>query len=180
MQDLKKQLNQDSDHYCTPMGGCGSYGAPLKITNARSGYTIFGKGTTSYRWKNVSQEVEVYRILQKIQGLAVPVFLGATGMAQTYHLHGVGGIQYILLMGWEGEKIRSVGAGPDLSREIMRSKEQIKLCGVVHLDLRFEIMLWNRELGRVLIIDFHLCKIIPRPRKTLSRKRKASTLNREY
>ncbi|KAL1991397.1 hypothetical protein VTN49DRAFT_5389 [Thermomyces lanuginosus] len=180
VQALKRQLDQDPEHYCTPMGGRGSYVAPFKITCARYGYTIFGKGTTSYRWKNVSQEVEVYRILQKIQGLAVPVFLGATGMAQTYHLHGVGGIQYILLMGWEGEKIRSVGAGPDLSREIMRSKEQIKLCGVVHLDLRFENMLWNRELGRVLIIDFHLCKIIPRPRKTLSRKRKASTLNREY
>ncbi|KAL1992334.1 hypothetical protein VTN49DRAFT_4366 [Thermomyces lanuginosus] len=180
VQAIKRQLDQDPEHYCTPMGGCGSYGAPFKITCARYGYTIFGKGTTSYRWKDVSQEVDVYRILQKVQGSAVPVFLGAIDMAQTYHLHGVGGIQYMLLMGWAGEKIRSVGANPDLSREIMRSKEQIKLCGVVHLDLRLENMLWNQELGRVLIIDFHLCKIIPRPRKTLGRKRKASPLDREY
>ncbi|KAL1959042.1 hypothetical protein VTO42DRAFT_3283 [Malbranchea cinnamomea] len=180
VQALKRQLDQDPEHYCTHMGGCGSYGAPFKITCARYGYTIFGKGTTSYRWKDVSQEIEVYGILRKVQGSAVPVFLGAIGMAQTYYLHGIGDIQYMLLMGWAGEKIRSVGPDPDLSREIMRSKEQIKLCGVVHLDLRFENMLWNRELGRVLIIDFHLCKIIPRSRKTLGRKRKASPLDRDY
>ncbi|KAL1973217.1 hypothetical protein VTN31DRAFT_5852 [Thermomyces dupontii] len=180
VQDLKRQLDQDPDHYCTPLGGCGSYGAPFKITCARYGYTIFGKGTTSYRWKDVSQEAEIYRILQKVQGSAVPVFLGAIGMAQTYYLHGVGEIQYMLLMGWAGEKIHSVGAGSDLSGEIMRSKEQIKLCGVVHLDLSFENMLWNRELGRVLIIDFHLCKIVRRSRKTLGRKRKASPLDRGY
>ena len=76
MQDLKKQLNQDSDHYCTPMGGCGSYGAPLKITNARSGYTIFGKGTTSYRWKDVSQEAEIYSIPGKSRNRRILCSLG--------------------------------------------------------------------------------------------------------
>lgn len=44
---LKKQLDQDLDHNCTPFGTCGFYGAPFKTTCAEYGYTVVGKGTTS-------------------------------------------------------------------------------------------------------------------------------------
>ncbi|KAL1977395.1 hypothetical protein VTN31DRAFT_254 [Thermomyces dupontii] len=162
VQMLKRQLDHDLDHYCTPMSGCGSYGAPFKITCATYGYTIVGKGTTSGLWEEVSREAEIYRVLRKVQGSAVPVFLGAIDMDQTYFLHGAGRIQHMLLMGWGGEKINSVDANSQLSQEISRSKNQLRLCGVVHYDLRLDNMLWNEELGRVLIIDFHLCRIDPR------------------
>ncbi|KAL1995015.1 hypothetical protein VTN49DRAFT_1202 [Thermomyces lanuginosus] len=163
VQLLKQQLDRDPEHYCTPMGGCGSYGAPFKITCATYGYTVVGKGTTSFLWKQVSREAEIYRILQKVQGSAVPVFLGAIDMALTYFLHGAGSIRHMLLMGWGGEKFASVDDNPMLSREISRSKDELRLCGVVHEDLRLGNMLWNEELGRVLIIDFHRCRIDPQP-----------------
>ncbi|KAL1976106.1 hypothetical protein VTN31DRAFT_2388 [Thermomyces dupontii] len=163
VQMLKRQLDRDPDHGCTPVGRCGSYGAPFRITCATYGYTVIGKGTTSCLWREVSREAEIYRILQKVQGLAVPVFLGAIGLAQIYFLHGAGRIQHMLLMGWAGEKIRSVEAGSTLSGEISRSRKQLRLCGVVHEDLRLDNMLWNEELGRVLIIDFHRCRIDRRP-----------------
>ncbi|OKL61816.1 hypothetical protein UA08_03028 [Talaromyces atroroseus] len=102
VQLLKEQLDQDLDHNCTPFGDCGSYGAPFKITCAKYGYTLIGKGTTSRLWKEVSREVEIYRILRKAQGSAVPVFIGAIDLKMVYFLHGAGEIQHMLLMAWGG------------------------------------------------------------------------------
>ncbi|GIK07190.1 hypothetical protein Aspvir_002846 [Aspergillus viridinutans] len=155
VQLLKDQLNQDLDHNCTPFGVCGSYGAPFKITCAAYGYTLVGKGTTDKLWKEVSREAEVYQVLRKVQGLAVPVFLGAIDLNMIYFLHGAGEIRHMLLMAWGGGEIRE---GERLT-EISRSKALIRKLGVVHGDLRLQNMLWNDELGRVLIIDFHRSEI---------------------
>ncbi|KAK9372554.1 uncharacterized protein V1513DRAFT_427493, partial [Lipomyces chichibuensis] len=69
---LKEQLDRDLDHYCTPCGQPGAFGAPFKISLMPSGYTVIGKGATDRSWKAVSREVEVYQVLQKVQGSAVP------------------------------------------------------------------------------------------------------------
>jgi hypothetical protein len=98
VQLLKRQLDQDLDHYCTPFGVRGSYGAPFKITCAAYGYTVVGKGTTSRLWKEVSREAKIYQILRKAQGSAVPVFLGAIDLELIYFLHGAGEIRHMLLM----------------------------------------------------------------------------------
>ena len=88
---------------CIPLGGCGSYGAPFKLTDAMYGYTVVGKGTTSRLWKVVSREAQVYQILRKAQGSAVPVCLGTMDLAKIYFLHGAGPICHMLVMGWGGE-----------------------------------------------------------------------------
>ncbi|KAK9342009.1 hypothetical protein V1522DRAFT_439075 [Lipomyces starkeyi] len=72
----ERLLDEDLDHNCTPFGACGAYGAPFKVTCVPYGYTVVGKGTTFGLWNEVSREVDVYRILQRAQGSAVPVFLG--------------------------------------------------------------------------------------------------------
>uniref|UniRef100_A0A093UQK4 Putative mitochondrial chaperone BCS1-B n=1 Tax=Talaromyces marneffei PM1 TaxID=1077442 RepID=A0A093UQK4_TALMA len=161
---LKEQLGRDLDHNCTPIGACGtcgSSGAPFKITSAEYGYTVVGKGTTSRRWKKVSREVEIYRILRKAQGSAVPVFIGAIDLKRSYFLHGAGEIKHMLLMSWGGQMIGLKESA--LPHEISRSMRQIRKLGVVHEDLRNENMLWNDELGRVFIIDFHQSRIDCRP-----------------
>lgn len=155
VQLLKDQLDQDLDHNCTPFGDCGSYGAPFKITCAAYGYTLVGKGTTSKLWKEVSREAEVYQVLRKVQGLAVPVFLGAIDLNMIYFRHGAGEIRHMLLMAWGGTEM---GPGEKLN-EISKSMALIRELGVVHGDLRFQNMLWNDELGRVMIIDFHRSEI---------------------
>ncbi|KAH1548459.1 hypothetical protein KXX57_001745, partial [Aspergillus fumigatus] len=160
---LKAQLDQDLDHNCTPIGHCGSYGAPFKITCATFGYTIVGKGTTSKRWKKVSREAEVYRVLQRAQGSAVPVFLGAINLAQVYFLHAAGEIRHMLLMGWGGESVEHITLDKTIQRAISRSVREIRSLGVSHQDLRPENILWNAELKRALIIDFHRCTLDPRP-----------------
>lgn len=160
---LKGQLDQDLDHNCSPIGPCGSYGAPFKITCATFGYTVVGKGTTSRLWGEVSREAEVYRVLQRGQGSAVPVFLGAINLARIYFLHGAGKIRHMLLMGWGGISVSNMTLDKTIQRAISRSVKEIRSLGICHQDLRPENILWNAELRRALIIDFHRSTLDCRP-----------------
>ncbi|KAL4960553.1 uncharacterized protein BDV14DRAFT_182241 [Aspergillus stella-maris] len=154
---LKVQLDENIDH-CTPLERRGGYGALFKLTCAIHGYTIVGKGTTSGLWREVSREAQVYQTLKKAQGSAVPVFLGAVNLAKVYFLHGFGEIRHMLLMGWGGTSIAVMEPAPWLAREVRKSTKEIMALGVIHKDLRSDNILWNQELGRALIIDFHKCQ----------------------
>jgi hypothetical protein len=160
---LKQQMDENIDR-CIPFGRCGSYGAPFKLTSFPHGYTVVGKGTTSGLWeKVVSHEAEIYHILQKAQGSAIPVFLGKMDLAKIYFLHGAGQIRHMLVMGWAGESTAKLEQTAELRREIKRSNKEIRVLGVRHLDLRPDNILWNTELGRALIIDFHRSELDSRP-----------------
>ncbi|KAF7589586.1 hypothetical protein BBP40_004046 [Aspergillus hancockii] len=171
VQQIKQQLDKNLDRNCTPMGACGASGAPFKITCTAYGYTVVGKGTTSYLWNEVKREADIYRILWRAQGSAVPVFLGAIDLAQIYFLHGAGQICHMLLMAWGGEPISKTGHIEAIRHEISRSQKKIRSLGVLHQDLRPDNLLWNAELGRVLIIDFHRSELDTRPAKKRMRLR---------
>ncbi|KAL4924650.1 uncharacterized protein BDV17DRAFT_208325 [Aspergillus undulatus] len=159
---LKAQLDENIDR-CIPFGNCGAYGAPFKLTCATYGYTVIGKGTTSGLWEDVSREAQVYQLLRKAQASAVPVFLGTIDLAKTYFLHGAGAIRHMLVMGWGGESIALMELAPWLRQEIHRSNKEIKALGIIHEDLRRDNILWNKELGRALIIDFHRSALRSQP-----------------
>lgn len=171
VQQLNQQLNKDLDHHCTPFGDCGAWtsGAPFKIVCAQYGYTIVGKGSTDRLWKEVSDEAMIYRILRKAQGSAVPVFLGTIDLAMTYFLHGAGEIRHMLLMAWGGETIGGSELPANLDLEFRRSRKEIRSLGVVHSDLNVGNLLWNSELKRILIIDFHDVVLNPGLKKRQSR-----------
>jgi hypothetical protein len=155
-------MDEDIDR-CIPFGSCGSYGAPFKLTCSIHGYTVVGKGTTSVLWRKfVSHEAEIYQILRRAQGSAVPVFLGKIDLAKIYFRCG-GEIRHMLVMGWAGESIAKLEHTSDLHKEIRRSNKEIRALGVRHLDLRLDNILWNAELGRALIIDFHRSELDRRP-----------------
>lgn len=161
VQLIKQQLDEDIDD-CTPMGRCGASGAPFKITSAKYGYTIVGKGTTSYLWKKVSREADIYRILSRLQGLVVPVFLGTIDLAKIYFLSGAGEIQHMLLMAWAGKPISQAEAtSPKISTSTSKSINEIRALGISHQDLRMDNFLWNDELQRALVIDFD-CSVLDR------------------
>lgn len=69
----------------------------------------------------------------------------------------------MLLMGWGGESVGHNTLDKAIQRAIYRSVKEIRSFGVVHQDLCPENILWNAELKRALIIDFHLCTLDCRP-----------------
>ncbi|TQB67815.1 hypothetical protein MPDQ_004699 [Monascus purpureus] len=164
-QQLKQQLDENIDRDCTPLGGCGASGVPFKVTCTAYGYTMVGKGTTSRRWDEVKREEDVYRVLDQAQGSAVPVFLGPIDLAKSYFVHGAGEICHMLIMAWGGEPIHKMKRDKTITREIARPEKEICSLGVLHQDLRSDNILWNAELGRALIIDFHCSKLNYRPMK---------------
>lgn len=84
-------------------------------------------------------------------------------MAQIYFLHGAGEIRHMLLMGWGGESVGHIKHDEAVQRAISKSKRKIRRCGVIHEDFRSENILWNVELKRALVIDFHRCTLDHRP-----------------
>ncbi|RAH52054.1 hypothetical protein BO85DRAFT_464313 [Aspergillus piperis CBS 112811] len=131
-----------------PMGGCGLSGAPFKLTCVRYGYTIVGKGTTCYLWPQ----------LNPVQGSAVPVYIGKIDLRRMYFLLGAGPIRHMLLMGWGGESIDEVEVDSHILRQsVTESAKDIQSLGVQHQDLGSGNILWNSELSRAMIIDFHMC-----------------------
>jgi len=171
---LNKQLNEDIDHNCTPFGDCGSFGAPFKVVCARYGYTLLGKGTTTHLWKDVKREAVAYQILRKAQGSAVPVFLGTIDLAMSYFLHGAGAIRHMLLMAWGGCCISDLEPSIETQNEAQRSKNEILSLGVIHKDLCDKNLLWNAELRRVLVIDFHDVALQHGPKTNLAGSKRRS------
>ncbi|KAJ5200494.1 hypothetical protein N7491_008700 [Penicillium cf. griseofulvum] len=77
--------------------------------------------------------------------------------------------RHMLVMGWGDERTTPMGLTPILLQEIHKSTGEIKALGVIHKDLRRDNILWNEELGRALIIEFHRSTLESRP--TLQRPR---------
>ncbi|CAG8106615.1 unnamed protein product [Penicillium salamii] len=69
----------------------------------------------------------------------------------------------MLLMGWGGESTISMELTPILLKEIHKSNKEIKSLGIIHDDLRLDNVLWNKELERALIIDFHRSTLQSQP-----------------
>ena len=164
---LKEQLDEDLDSNCTPFGQFGQAGAPFKVTCNVYGYTVVGKGVTSGWWAEVAREAQFYRILRKAQASATPVFLGTVDLAEVYFIHDkeeIREIRHMLIMGWGGEHPTPTEMDLDVIRQqISRSRREIERLGVIHQDLRRENILWNAELDRILIIDFHRSKLASQP-----------------
>ncbi|PWY92403.1 hypothetical protein BO70DRAFT_348783 [Aspergillus heteromorphus CBS 117.55] len=106
LKQVKQQLDENIDHGCAPIGHC-----PFKITCATYGYTVVGKGTTRPLWHQVSREAEIYRVFSRVQGSAVPVFLGKLDLDKFYFVHGAGETRHMLLMAW-GDESYSLDSSP--------------------------------------------------------------------
>lgn len=162
---IRRQLSEDLDADCTPVGLRGSRGVLFKVRLASHGYTVAAKCTTIDFVAHMRHEAAIYERLRPIQGTHVPVHLGNVDLVHPYFYEGIAEIIHMMFLSFGGSLIsRHINANnrSDLTQQVERSIQAIHQLGVLHRDAMPRNMLWNAEVGRVIMIDFERAEI-PKP-----------------
>ena len=165
---VNRQLDRTLDRNCEPLGQRGARGALFRIRLTSHGYVFVAKGTIRAFVSNLRHEGRVYRHLEHLQGAAVPVYLGNIDLAKPYHLDVEVRIVHMLLMSWGGdvaESYETVKTRPSFQAELRRTVAEVTLAGINQADLRPPNVLWNRELDRLMLIDFERAMFLNRDRR---------------
>ncbi|EWZ48997.1 hypothetical protein FOZG_04461 [Fusarium oxysporum Fo47] len=187
---LREQLKRSLDEGITRLRQGGSRGVLFKITLLAYGYTFLGKGTVRAFISDLTHEAVVYDRLSPLQGRNVPVFLGAIDLRSInkvyYYFHRVY-VVHMTLLSWDGDGLidawKSGDAPKNLQNMAIASLRAMHQEGVVHRDGRLENMLFNREVNRVMMIDFERASLVQPPSLPLAQlvpnKRKQRSEERE-
>ena len=158
---IQEQLGRNVTRGCMPLDNkIGARGALFRLVLKPYGYTFVGKGTVSPYIPDLLHEARVYDRLESLQGLVVPVYLGNIDLLNYYFLDSGVYIVHMMLMSWGGEEADEVGV-PNVEEEAKRSFAEVCRQGIIHGDERETNMLWNEERQRVMVVDFHLARILP-------------------
>lgn len=175
LQLLGKQLARSLDEGMIRLGKEGSRGVLFQLTLLKYGYTFVSKGTVAAFVEDLEHEATVYKRLHKLQGISVPVFLGAIDLrdlGRTYYYDLRVYIVHLSFLSWGGDSLDSAGTlcamDKSLEAEVVRSLRELHMEGVVHLDVRKANALLNPETGRVMIIDFERASILEQMRRPLA------------
>ncbi|KAL5866430.1 hypothetical protein ACKVWC_011454 [Pyricularia oryzae] len=172
---LFKQLKRTLDDGITPLGYGGARGVLFKVCLVEYGYTFVGKGTVQAFVKDLEHEAAVYTRLQPIQGVYVPVFLGAIDlrlMNRVYYYDHRVYVIHMTFLSWGGcnldvTGIASGGEG-ELEGKAILSLRAMHQLGVAHKDVRGANMLFNAETEGVMMIDFERALLLEPPRPPLA------------
>jgi hypothetical protein len=172
---LWKQLKQSLDDGIRPLGEGGARGVLFQVTLLAHGYTFVSKGTVRAFIKDLEHEAAVYERLKPIQGVHVPVFLGAVdlrSMNKTYYYDHRVYVVHMSFLSWGGCSIDRAQRIGDMDRsledEAIRSLGAMHREGVVHKDVRLANMLFNPETSGVMVIDFERALLLNPPRRPLA------------
>ncbi|TVY90595.1 hypothetical protein LAWI1_G003827 [Lachnellula willkommii] len=162
---MLRQLTQDPDNGCEPLGKQGACGALFRLTLESYGYTFVAKGTVMAFKAKLKHESLIYRHLDKVQGELIPVYLGNISLVRPYFLDVGVRIIHMLFMSWAGEqagKDLMLVIGRDLAAETSAVITKMLDCGVEHRDIRPPNVLWNPEGRKVMVVDFERSEILKR------------------
>ncbi|KNB19274.1 hypothetical protein FOXG_16420 [Fusarium oxysporum f. sp. lycopersici 4287] len=169
------QLKQSLDDGIRPLGEGGARGVLFQVTLLVHGYTFVSKGTVRAFIKDLEHEAAVYERLKPIQGVHVPVFLGAIdlgSMNKTYYYDHRVYVVHMTFLSWGGCSIDRAQRIGDMDRPLedkaIRSLRAMHREGVVHKDVRLANMLFNPETNRVTVIDFERALLLKPPRRPLA------------
>jgi hypothetical protein len=160
---MLRQLAENPDNGCEPLGKQGARGALFRLTLESYGYTFVAKGTVTAFKAKLKHEGLVYRHLDEVQGELIPVYLGNISLVRPYFLDIGVRIVHMLLMSWAGEQAREdlmLAMGQDLAVETSGAVTQMLGYGVEHRDVRPPNVLWNPETRNVVLIDFERSEIL--------------------
>ncbi|KAG9228078.1 hypothetical protein BJ875DRAFT_390182, partial [Amylocarpus encephaloides] len=160
---MLRQLAENPDNGCKPLGKQGARGALFRLTLERYGYTFVAKGTVTAFEVKLKHEGLVYRHLDEVQGDLIPVYLGNISLLCPYFLDFGVRIVHMLLMSWAGEQARTdlmIAMGRDLTAETTRAVAKLLNYRVEHRDVRPPNVLWNPETKNVMLVDFERSAIL--------------------
>lgn len=83
---MLRQLAEDPDNGCEPLGKQGARGALFRLTLGPYGYTFIAKGTVMTFKAKLKHEGLVYRHLDEVQGELIPVYLESISLSRPYFL----------------------------------------------------------------------------------------------
>jgi hypothetical protein len=158
-----RQLAENPDNGCEPLGKQGTRGALFRLTLESYGYTFVAKGTVMAFEAKLKHEGLVYQHLDKVQGELIPVYLGNISLVRPYFLDVGVRIVHMLLLSWAGEQARQdllLAMGRDWAAEASRAVTKMLDCGVEHRDVRPPNVLWNTEIRNVVLVDFERSEIL--------------------
>jgi len=160
---LRQQLSKDLDTNCKPAGLPGACGVLFRIRLKSYGYTVAAKATPVDFVHRLKREAIVYERLRSIQGSHVPVFLGNIDLETPYFYEGIAELVHMMFLSFGGKRISqhlTSENGPFVAQQINRAAQAIHNLGVLHKDLMPRNILWNKETGRVMVIDFDRAEIV--------------------
>jgi hypothetical protein len=155
---LRNPLGKDLDNDCQDMEAQGSCGALFRVTLRRYRYTLVAKGVTATVVPDVMRDSQIYRRLEPLQGICVPVCLGNIDLVDPYCYSLDVEIVHMMFLAWAGEPVKS-SEGEKKCEEVIRSLEEFHHAGVLHEDVRRPNVLWNDEVKRAMLIDFEQSRV---------------------
>lgn len=125
--------------------------------------------------KDLEHEATVYERLKPIQGLHVPVFLGAIDLRSMNKIYYYDHRVYVVHMtfcscggGSVAEALSTGDMAKSFEKKAIRSLQAIHQEGVVHKDIRLANILFNREINGIIMIDFERASLLKPPRPLLT------------
>ncbi|KAI1322665.1 hypothetical protein F5Y16DRAFT_30526 [Xylariaceae sp. FL0255] len=172
---LSRQLKCTLDYGITSLDITGARGALFRVTLLAYGYTLISKGTVQAFVPDLEHEARVYERLKGVQGVHVPVFLGAIdlrSLGRTYYYDFRIDIVHLCFMSWGGLSLtdgRNLdGNMSNLQPMAIEAMTAIHRQRVLHKDARYENILFNPQTGRVMLIDFERSQLLDTPRPMLA------------
>lgn len=160
---MLRQLAENPDNGCEPLGKQGARGALFRLNLDSYGYSFVAKGTVTAFKAKLKHEGLVYRHLDEVQGELIPVYLGNISLVRPYFLDFRVRIVHMLLISWAGEQARKdlvSNLGHNMVEETTRAVTKLRNHGVEHGDVRPPNVLWNPEGRKVMLVDFERSEIL--------------------
>ncbi|KAI0112026.1 hypothetical protein GGR51DRAFT_507737 [Nemania sp. FL0031] len=172
LRQLSQQLAKSLDQGVVKLGIQGARGVLFQVTMLAYEYTFICKGTVPTFIPNLKHEAAVYERLKPVQGISVPVFLGAIDLRsvnRTYYYDHRVYIIYMTFLSWGGYSLYTMQIEQDekekLEASLSRALQAIHQEGVVHEDVRMPNILHNPETGGIMLIDFERSTLLDGPRR---------------
>ena len=145
---MLRQLVEDPENGCEPLGKQGARGTLFRLTLEWYGYTFVAKGTVPAFEAKLKHEGLVYQHLDEVQG---DLYQSTWNISLIYpYFLDVGvRIVHMLLISWVSEQARKdlmLTMGRDLAAETSGAVTKMLDYGVEHRDVRPPNMLWNSEI----------------------------------